>query len=179
MQKLSAMKLLACYCLTGKNDSFQNNLSCLMTKPTKWPVRPAKTLISLGMHPVWSESSLYAQWVAKDPSFLHVDSEDSDQTGQMPRPICLCWAHCHFVGFVMLRLILMLFQTDRLFPSRQPYHLADNVSDIRFPCNQSPWWPGRLPLVQHDTILLCSSKTSAQWLCATACRYAYHKESYW
>ena len=25
------------------------------------------------------------QWVAKDPSFLHADSEDSDQTGRMPR----------------------------------------------------------------------------------------------
>ena len=27
------------------------------------------------------------QWVAKDPSFLHADSEDSDQTGRMPRLI--------------------------------------------------------------------------------------------
>ena len=26
-----------------------------------------------------SESSLCAQWVAKEPSFLHADSEDSDQ----------------------------------------------------------------------------------------------------
>ena len=34
---------------------------------------------------VWSESSLCAQWVAKDPKFLHADSEDSDQTGRMPR----------------------------------------------------------------------------------------------
>ena len=25
-----------------------------------------------------------AQWVAKDPSFLHADSKDSDQTGRMP-----------------------------------------------------------------------------------------------
>ena len=31
------------------------------------------------------ESSLCTQWVAKDPSFLHADSEDSNQTGQMPR----------------------------------------------------------------------------------------------
>ena len=50
-------------------------------------VRPAKTQISLGIRPVWSESSLCAQWVAKGPSFLHVDSEDSDQTGRMPRLI--------------------------------------------------------------------------------------------
>ena len=45
---------------------------------------PAKTQIRLGICPVWSESSLCAQWVAKDPSFLHADSEDSDQTGRMP-----------------------------------------------------------------------------------------------
>ena len=50
-------------------------------------VRPAKTQISLGIRPVWSESSLCAQWVAKNPSFLHADSEDSDQTGLMPRLI--------------------------------------------------------------------------------------------
>ena len=77
-----------------------------MTKPTKWHVRPAKTQISLGIRQVWSESSLCAQWLAKDPpSFLHADSDDSDQTGRMPR---LIWVFagrtCHFVGFVMMRL---------------------------------------------------------------------------
>ena len=69
-----------------------------------------KTQISLGIRPVgsesWSESSMCAQWVAKDPSFLHADSEDSDQTGRMPR---LIWVFagrtCHFVCFVMRRLI--------------------------------------------------------------------------
>ena len=80
-------------------------MSRLVTKPTKWHVRPAKTQISLGIRPVWSESSLFAQWVAKDPSFLHADSEDSDQTGQMPR---LIWAFagctCHLVGFATRRL---------------------------------------------------------------------------
>ena len=29
-------------------------------------LRQAKTQISLGIHPVWSESSLCIQWVAKD-----------------------------------------------------------------------------------------------------------------
>ena len=33
------------------------------------------------------QSSLCAQGVAKDPSFLHADSEDSNQTGRMPRLI--------------------------------------------------------------------------------------------
>ena len=74
-------------------------------KTNKMSVRPAKTQISLGIRPVWSESLLCTQWVAKDPSFLHVDSEDSDQTGRMSR---LIWV---FAGrtatllvFVMARL---------------------------------------------------------------------------
>ena len=80
-------------------------MSRLMSKPTKWCVRPAKTQISLGIRPVWSESSLCIQWVAKGPRFLHADSQDSDRTGRMPR---LIWVFagrtCHFVGFVMRRL---------------------------------------------------------------------------
>ena len=48
-------------------------------KTNKVAVRPAKTQISLGIRLAWSESSLCAQWVAKDPSILHADSEDSDQ----------------------------------------------------------------------------------------------------
>ena len=32
-------------------------------------------------------SSLCVQWVAKDPRFLHADSNDSDQTGLMSRLI--------------------------------------------------------------------------------------------
>ena len=54
-------------------------------------VSPAKTQISLDIHPVWSESWLWAQWVAKDPGFLHADSEDSDQTGQMLGTLCAQW----------------------------------------------------------------------------------------
>ena len=90
-------------------------LSCLVTKPAYWHVRPAKTQISLGIRPVWLKSSLWAQWVAKDPSFLHADSEDSDQTGRTPR---LIWVFagrtCHFVGFVTRRLNLHLRFKDKL-----------------------------------------------------------------
>ena len=63
-------------------------------------VRPAKTQISLGIRPVWSESPLCAQWVAKNPSFLHADSEDFDQTGRMPR---LTWV---FTGCTVILLVL-------------------------------------------------------------------------
>ena len=69
-------------------------------KTKKVAVRPAKTQISLGIRPVRSESSLCAQWVAKDSSFLHADSEDSDQTGRMPR---LIWV---FTGRTVSLLVL-------------------------------------------------------------------------
>ena len=85
------------------------NLSHLMTKPIKWSVCPAKTQISLGICPVWSESSQYAQWVAEDPMCLHADSEDSDQTGRMPRLIWVFDGRTdHFAGFVELQLISVI-----------------------------------------------------------------------
>ena len=57
-----------------------------MTKPTKWVCthrRPTSACTSAQS----DQPSLCAQWGAKDISFLHADSEDSDQTGRMPRPI--------------------------------------------------------------------------------------------
>ena len=72
-------------------------------------VRPAKTQISLGIRPVWSESSLCAQWVAKGPSFLHADSEDSDQTGRMPR---LIWV---FDGRTLTLLVLSRGGSDHVW----------------------------------------------------------------
>ena len=72
-------------------------------------VHPANTQTSLGIRPVWSESLLSTQWIAKDPSFIDADSEASDQTGQMPRLIRVYAERtCHFVGFVMRRLNFIL-----------------------------------------------------------------------
>ena len=47
----------------------------------------------------WMSINSCAQWVVKDPVFLHADSEDSYQTGRMPRPISLCLAHRSFCWF--------------------------------------------------------------------------------
>ena len=80
-------------------SSLAKQMSNYMTKPTKWHVRPAKTQINLGIHPVWSESSLCSRWVAKNPSFIHADSKDSDQTGWMPR---LIWV---FAGRMLILLV--------------------------------------------------------------------------
>ena len=80
-------------------------------KPNKRSVRQAKTQISLGIRPVWSKSTLCAQWVAKDPSFLHADSEDWSAWASLwsdwadaQADLSLRWAHSNFVGFVMSRL---------------------------------------------------------------------------
>ena len=78
-------------------------------------VRPAKTQISLGIRPVWSESSLCAQWVAKDPRFLHADSEDSDQTGQMPRLICVFAGRTHTLLVLSCRGSLLFIASAFLF----------------------------------------------------------------
>ena len=86
-------------------------------KTNKVSVRPAKTQISLGIRPVWSESSLCAQWVAKDPRFLHADSEDSDQTGRMPR---LIWV---FAGRTLTLLVLSCRGSNRReFTARDTLH---------------------------------------------------------
>ena len=83
-------------------------------KTKKITVRPAKTHISLGIRPV-NESLLCGQWVAKDTVILQADSEDSDQTGQLPR---LIWVFagrtCHFVGFVMRWLKTSWHQAQKL-----------------------------------------------------------------
>ena len=76
------------------------------TKPTKWPMRPAKTQI---IRPVWSEYSLYV-WRNLGSLATHwAHGEDSDQTGRMRR---LIWVFAgrtgHFVDFVMRWLNLFL-----------------------------------------------------------------------
>ena len=72
-----------------------------MTKPT----RTAKTLIRLGGCPGWSESSLSAWrnlgWVGSlTTHWAH--SKDTYKTwADAQADLGLCWAHTHFIGFVM------------------------------------------------------------------------------
>ena len=73
-------------------------------------VRPAKTQISLGIRPVWSESSLSA-WRKVGSLATHwTHSESSDQTGRMLR---LIWV---FVGRIAT---LFVLSWDGSFPSNQ------------------------------------------------------------
>ena len=67
-------------------------MSCLITKPMKWHVRPAKTQISLGIRPVWSVFAVRIKkhWVLSYPSSaqqrLWSDWVDAQAD------LSLCWA---------------------------------------------------------------------------------------
>ena len=83
------------------------HMSRLTTKPTKWLCAQQRFWLN------WTEqsdqSSLCAQWVSKDPSFLHADSEDRSDWVDAQADLSLCWAYSHFVGFDMMRLIWLLW----------------------------------------------------------------------
>ena len=66
-------------------------------KTSKMAVRPAKTQISLGIFPVWSESSLSA-W-GKLGS-LSTQGRLWSDWADTRADLSLRWAHTHFVGFV-------------------------------------------------------------------------------
>ena len=73
-------------------------------KTNKVTVRPAKTQISLGILPVWSESSLSA-WRKLGSLATHwVHSEECSDWADAQADLSVRWAHSHVVGFVMSRL---------------------------------------------------------------------------
>ena len=93
-----------------------------MTKPTKWPVCPAKTQTNLGIRPVWSER-LLSVWRNHGHLASHwAHSEDSDQIWRMPR---LVWVFAgrtgHFVGFVMRQLIYLWLTWTKKGKKERPW----------------------------------------------------------
>ena len=96
-----------------------------MTKPTKWPVRPAKTQISLSIHPVWSVFAVRIKkhWAL---NYLWAYSEVSDQTRQMPRLTrVFAGRTCHFVGFVVQRLNYKTLCKNQIVNMREEFHVPD------------------------------------------------------
>ena len=82
--------------------SYFSYISQCMTKLTKWNVYQAKMQISLGICPVWSESLLCTQWVAKDPMLRRLYSDWADAQAYLS---LLRLAHMPFCWFIMQRLI--------------------------------------------------------------------------
>ena len=79
-------------------------------KTNKMTVRPAKTQISLGIHPVWSDPSLIRVFAARTKKHWVLSYPLSAQRRlwsdwtDAQSDLSLRWAHTHFVGFVMRRL---------------------------------------------------------------------------
>ena len=87
--------------------------------------------ISLGIRPVWSESSLSA-WRNLGSLAIHWgDSKDSDQAGRMPR---LIWVFagctCDFVGFIVLLLTSVSLNICFRHPVAVFFHLLFKVGTI-------------------------------------------------
>ena len=106
-------------------------------KTNKVSVRPAKTQISLGIRLVWSESLLSA-WRKLGPLATHwAHSEDSDQTGWMPR---LIWV---FAGRTV---ILLVLSWGGSFFTYLDVRTSISISaDLRLSSDREPYWLGEGP----------------------------------
>ena len=166
-------------------------------------MRPSKTQISLGIRPVWSESSLCAQWVTKGLSFLHADSKDPDQTGQADQS--LRWAHSHFVGFVMRRLTSfdsMYFSFQYKLARAQQNQHKSAVSITWYPVTVLMFWchtfrlergvskkfvhwcynfltTKDIEMISSDLLIWCIPSSSELFLCITnLCTFHYGRPGY-
>ena len=83
----------------------QQDFYSILERAASWQNQQNGMCTQRRLRPAWASAqpSLRIQWVAKNPSFLQTEKEDSDQTGRM-----LIWVvagrTCHFVSFVMRRL---------------------------------------------------------------------------
>ena len=123
----------------GRMWHFIVHMSHDMTKPTKW-VCAEQRLWSAWVSAQSDKSSFWTQWVSKDPSFLHADSKDSDQTRRMPswsrvfagaQPFCwFCHValisvtdHCLFMYFAHEKAVVVFYQSSSL--------LLDNTAELK------------------------------------------------
>ena len=125
-------------------------MSNSMTKPTKWHVHPAKTQISQCICPVWSKSSLCAQWIARGPRFLHADSERLWSDWEYAQAVMsLCWAHRSFHWFCHAAVQIIFTQTGF---GKQQRPRSDRLPYLK---EQSNWGQHCLLFCLHllDTLL--------------------------
>ena len=128
-------------------------LNCLMIKPTKCHVRPAKTQISLGIRPVWSESSLSA-WRKLGSLATHwAHSEDWSESSLGTQSF---FGFCHVVSWGLFVFIsssdysLILYSHHRILNYIPPQIMnMQNHKTIMLtsPCNLDP----RTPLLYSET----------------------------
>ena len=109
------------------------HINRLMTRPTMWPVCPAKTQISLGIRPVWSESSLSAWRKLGSLATLWAHSKDWSDWVDAQADLSLRWAHMSFCWFCheAAHIKLKTYCHDRLLNSQNCCkHLVLNLSHM-------------------------------------------------
>ena len=97
-------------------------------KTNKMAVRPAKTQISLGIRPVWSESPLSA-WRKLGSLASHwAHSEDSDQTGRMPScqlvATSLSSFQIYYLPHSRSMLLILHFKCSRVMMKNQTFRIS-------------------------------------------------------
>ena len=107
------------------------------TKPTKWPVHPLESHISLGIHPVWASSPC----ICLKPPIKHTESVRSDWTDAQA-DLSLCWMHRSFCWFCRVGAPIM--------STRPTYHTLEDV-DWSFWLHQG--------VTSHDS---CAKKMSTK-----------------
>ena len=86
-------------------------------------VRPAETQISPGFRPFWSESSVSARRYLGSLATHWAHSDDSDQTGRMPR---LIWV---FDGRTLILFVLLCRGSNNVYPCKPQFYY--NKSGVR------------------------------------------------
>ena len=114
-------------------------------------MRPAKTQISLGIRPVWSESSPSAWRNLGSLTTRWAHSEDSDQTGRMPR---LIWV---FVGRTLILLVLSCRGSDSLFCISNLHQSQINKDSIFCPWIRRNAFPHKTRILGGNHDFLTSS----------------------
>ena len=159
---------------------WSHNLSLLTTKPAKWLVRPAKTQLSIGIHPDWSESSLSA-W--RNVGFLathKTHGEDwsdranaqADQSSLGAHAILLVLSCCG--SFVLQQSCSFVrkwsfMEVDHFL--NQMYHIKYNIST----CKRSCLW---CHCHKHPGESLVWGTSQKQHLIRTSC-YALYDSDGW
>ena len=129
MRRLIFLVQILCITLNCKHLTLKKvNVKCEANEPrhdktNKMSVHPAKTQISLGIGPVWSVFPIRMKkaWVLSYP--LSAQRRLWSDWADAQADLSLCWAHSHFVGFVMswLKSIYskMNYHNDPKFSDRQ------------------------------------------------------------
>ena len=115
-------------------------------------VRPAKTQISLGIHPVWPESSLSAWRNIGTLATYWVHSKDSDQTGRMPR---LIWV---VAGCTVILLVLSWGSSNFC-----EHYYSDTFNLLAHLSRRLTRWAYSIPMVRCPSVVVHTFKLEYLW----------------